>query len=526
MSAETPDAPRPDSVGPDADTPSRGLVATPARAAELREASRGWPSWTLSPRQLCDVELLADGTFAPLAGFLGEDDHRRVVAEMRLADGALWPDPTRLEVDEAFARDLADGAHVALRDPEGTMLAVLTVTSRFVPADVASGTVCLGGPVEVLQRPNQYDFPHLRRTAAEDRDEAHEGRWARVLGVPTWQPLLGGDVGELKRHVNTMGAHVLVLAQVGDTPPGALDRFALTRALLAAAEAVGAPSATVRLVPLAVREDPVRQALLEAMVARAHGATHVWGPADGEAREALHRHADELDVAIVDRPAPRPGITVTLDDLQARLAAGEHVPDGVAPPAVLEELHRALPPRHERGFTVFFTGLSGSGKSTVANVVAARLREDGAREVTLLDGDLVRQHLSSELGFSREHRNVNVLRIGWVASEITHHGGIAVCAPIAPYDDVRRQNRAMVEATGGGFVLVHVATPLEVCEARDRKGLYAKARAGEIAEFTGISDPYEEPGDAEVVLDTTDIEPEEAAEQVLVHLREAGWLHP
>jgi sulfate adenylyltransferase len=506
-----------------------GCLVDAARAAELKAASQDWPSWTLTARQLCDLELLANGAFAPLAGFMGEADHAAVVDHMRLADGTPWPVPVTLEVDPDLAADLDPGDRLALRDPEGTMVATLTLESRFrVQGETPtggreSGAVCLGGPVEALQLPNQYDFPHLRHTPAESRGMARAERWARVLAVPTWQPLLGADIGELKRHVNTMGAHVLVMAEVGDTP-SPIDRFALTRALQAALAEVGKASGTVTLVPVAVRDDPVRQAVLDAMLARAYGATHLWGPADPDAAAAVRDHAEALDLTVVDRPAPRPGITVTVDDVHRRLARGESVPDGVAPRPVLDELHRALPPRHERGLTVFFTGLSGSGKSTVANVVAHRLREDGHRTVTLLDGDLVRQHLSSELGFSREHRDVNVRRIGWVASEITRHGGIAVCCPIAPYDEIRQENRRMVEATGGGFVLVHVATPLEVCEARDRKGLYAKARAGEIEEFTGISDPYEEPADAEVVLDTTDIEPEAAAEQVLAHLRDAGWL--
>lgn len=517
----TPDAPA---------SASAGLVVDASRAAELKEASQDWASWTLTPRQLCDLELLADGTFAPLTGFLGEADHDAVVRGHRLADGTLWPVPLSLEVDREFARGLEQGDRIALRDPEGTMLAAMTVTSRFQPdgaegADGDADTMLLGGPVEAVQTPNQYDFPHLRRTPAQSRGEAREGRWARILAAPTWQPLLGADVGELKRAVNTMGARVQVMAQVGENPHGALDRFSLVRTLQAAVADIGDASAGITLVPIAVREDAGRQALLDALVAKAHGATHVWGPSDPGAAELLRQAADEIGVTVVDRPPPRSGITVTVDDLHARIARGDTIPDGVAPRPVLEELRRAMPPRHQRGFTVFFTGLSGSGKSTVANVVAHRLLEDGSRTVTLLDGDLVRRHLSSELGFGREDRNTNVLRIGWVASEITRHGGIAVCAPIAPYDEIRRENRRMIEATGGGYVLVHVATPLEVCEARDRKGLYAKARAGEIEEFTGISDPYEVPEDADVVLDTTEISPEDAAEQVLAHLRDTGWLH-
>jgi sulfate adenylyltransferase len=210
-------------------------------------------------------------------------------------------------------------------------------------------------------------------------------------------------------------------------------------------------------------------------------------------------------------------------ELRARLADGREIPEWFTYPEVIEELRRSHPSRSRQGFTVFFTGLSGSGKSTVANVLQTKLLEFGGRSVTLLDGDLVRKNLSSELGFSKEHRDLNILRIGFVAAEITKAGGAAICAPIAPYERVRRVNRELI-GSQGGYILVHISTPLEVCEQRDRKGLYVKARAGIIKEFTGISDPYEEPADAEIVIDTTDISPEEAAQQILLYLEKEGYL--
>jgi sulfate adenylyltransferase len=234
-----------------------------------------------------------------------------------------------------------------------------------------------------------------------------------------------------------------------------------------------------------------------------------------------------LDAHLPEDEVPAGASTWSLSEaeLQERLAAGRSVPEWFTFPEVAQELHRTYPERHKRGFTVFLTGLSGAGKSTIANVLRVRFLEMGGRPVTLLDGDIVRRHLSSELGFSREHRDVNIRRIGFVASEITKNGGIAICAPIAPYEEVRREVREMVEA-GGGFALVHVATPLEVCESRDRKGLYAKARAGIIPGFTGVSDPYEAPADADVVIDTTDRTPEEAAQQVILHLEREGYVGP
>lgn len=502
------------------------LLVDPGRAAELRAGSGDWPSWDLTSRQLCDLELLANGTFTPLDGYLQHADHEKVLEMGRLLDGTVWPVPLSLAVDARTAASLADGDRLALRDPEGTMLAVLTVRSLWLPDDGDGDTVLLGGPVEAVQLPNQYDFLPLRRTPEQNRATVAEGGWARVLAVTTSQPLLGADLGELRGHVTSMGARVLVQAVVGDVPGATLDRFALTRVLQVGLQDLLPDTAWVlSLVPLAVREDPAQQAVLEALVARANGATHVWGPTDPTAAQALAEHSDELGLTVVPRsPSSGSAATVTVEQVHDRLARGLEIPSGVAPPAVLAELRSSLPPRHERGLTVFFTGFSGSGKSTIANVVATRLRELGGRKVTLLDGDLVRRHLSSELGFSREHRNLNVLRIGYVASEITKHGGIAVCAPIAPYDAIRKQNRAAIEATGGGYVLIHVATPLEVCEARDRKGLYARARNGEIPEFTGISDPYEDPDDADLRIDTTDITPEDAADQVIDHLRTHGWL--
>ena len=233
----------------------------------------------------------------------------------------------------------------------------------------------------------------------------------------------------------------------------------------------------------------------------------------------------ELDTYFPEDEVPPGAKTLDISgtEQRRRLQLGLELPSWFTFPAVERELHRSSPPRDRQGFTVFFTGLSGSGKSTIANVLLVKLLEMGGRPVTLLDGDLVRKHLSSELGFSKEHRDVNIRRIGFVAAEITRNGGIAICAPIAPYNPVRREVRRMIEPLGG-FVLVHVATPLEVCELRDRKGLYAKARAGIVKQFTGISDPYDKPADAEVVIDATDTTPEEAAQQVILHLEKEGFV--
>ena len=300
-----------------------------------------------------------------------------------------------------------------------------------------------------------------------------------------------------------------------------------------------------------------REAVWHAIIRRNYGCTHFivgrdhagpgadstgrpfYGPYD--AQNLLQQHQDEIGIAMVpfrtmvyvaDRdqyfpedevPKGSRVLDISGTELRRRLAQGGEIPSWFTFPAIAEELRRSHPPRARQGFTIFFTGLSGSGKSTIANVLLVRFLEMGGRSVTLLDGDLVRKHLSSELGFSKEHRDINIRRIGYVASEITKNGGIAICAPIAPYDSIRKEVRAMVES-GGGFILVHLATPLETCEARDRKGLYAKARAGLVQQFTGISDPYEAPQDAEVTIDTSATPPEDAAETILALLRERGYL--
>jgi len=299
--------------------------------------------------------------------------------------------------------------------------------------------------------------------------------------------------------------------------------------------------------------------LLHAIIRKNHGCTHLivgrdhagpgsdrsgkpfYGPYD--AQESLRAHEAELGVTMVpfqqmvyvedlDTYVPEDEVpegvrvlNISGTEQRRRLNEGRDLPHWFTPPLVAEELHRSYPPRARQGFTVFFTGLSGAGKSTIANVLQSKLLEIGGRPVTLLDGDIVRKHLSSELGFSHEHRDINIRRIGFVASEVTKNGGIALCAPIAPYDATRKAVRAMVEK-GGGFILIHVATSLETCEARDRKGLYAKARAGIVKEFTGISDPYEQPDDADVTIDTVDLSPEEAAQQIILHLEQEGYIGP
>lgn len=555
------------------------LIADEERAAEIAKQSRDWPSWDLTARQTCDLELLVSGGFSPLRGFLGAADYAAVCERMRLADGTLWPIPVTLDVAEETAAGLEPGSMLALRDAEGVMLAALTVEDVYRPDLVAEaravfGTtdvkhpgvahllqrtnpVYLGGRVEGAQLPLHYDYKELRQTPAELRAMFADRGWRKVVAFQTRNPLHRAHQELTLRAAKEVGANLLVHPVVGMTKPGDVDHYTRVRCYQAIMPSYPHGSAMLSLLPLAMRMGGPREALWHAIIRKNHGVTHFivgrdhagpgadsagndfYGPYD--AQELLRKHEAELGVTMVpfqlmvyveDRdeylpvdevPAGARTLSISGTEQRRRLNLGSELPEWFTPPAVAEELRRSYQPRSRQGLTVFFTGLSGSGKSTIANVLMVKLLELGGRPVTMLDGDLVRKHLSSELGFSKEHRDINIRRIGWVASEITKNGGIAICAPIAPYETTRKDVRALVEPNSG-FVLVHVSTSLEVCEQRDRKGLYAKARAGVLKEFTGISDPYETPTDAELVIDTGELSAEEAAQEIILWLERENYV--
>ena len=556
------------------------LIAEPSRSADLKAHSKEWPSWDLTARQVCDVELLLSGGFSPLRGFLNRADYEGVCHNMRLSSGLLWPMPITLDVTEDFAKSLKPGSSkVALRDPEGVMLAVLNVgdvwqpdrsaeaksvfgtTSKAHPgADYAinkSNPWYVGGTLEGLQGPAHYDFRSLRLTPSELRAEFSRLGWRRVVAFQTRNPMHRAHQELTFRAAKQVEANLLIHPSVGMTKPGDVDYFTRVRCYQLLLSKY--PQGTVKLamLPLAMRMGGPREAIWHGLIRKNHGCTHFivgrdhagpgndtdgkpfYGPYD--AQELFKTHQADIGVTMVpfnmmvyledqdkyvpDNEVPKGSrvLNISGTELRQRLNEGRDIPAWFTYPEVVQELRRSYPPRHKQGVTIFFTGLSGSGKSTIANVLLTKFLETGGRPVTILDGDLVRKHLSSELGFSKEHRDINIRRIGYVASEITKNGGIAICAPIAPYDAVRSHVREMVEPFGG-FVLVYVATPVETCEQRDRKGLYAKARAGIIKEFTGISDPYEVPEKAEVVINTADLSPEEAAQEIILHLEQQGFI--
>ncbi len=556
------------------------LIASEKRAAELKVESREWPSWDLTPRQLCDVELLLSGGFSPLRGFMKRGDYERVCNNMLLASGVLWPMPITLDVTEEFAKKLTPGSSkIALRDPEGVMLAVMDVEEVWQPdrkaeAESVFGTTSavhpgvdyllnkgnpwyVGGKLEGLQAPSHYDFKTIRLTPAELRTEFARLGWRRVVAFQTRNPMHRAHVELTFRAAKTVEANLLIHPSVGMTKPGDVDYFTRVRCyqLLLAKY----PPGTVKLslLPLAMRMGGPREAIWHALIRKNYGVTHFIvgrdhaGPgkdSDGkpfygpyEAQELFKKHEKDIGVTMVpfsmmvylenqdtyvpdnEVPAGARVLNLSGTDLRDRLNEGRDIPAWFTYPEVVQELRLSYPPRHKQGLTIFFTGLSGSGKSTIANVLITKFLEMGGRPVTLLDGDLVRKNLSSELGFSKEHRDINIRRIGYVASEITKNGGIAICAPIAPYDNTRKHVRQLIEPYGG-FILVHIATPIDTCEQRDRKGLYAKARAGIVKEFTGISDPYEVPADAEVVINTAELSAEEAAQEIILHLEQQGFI--
>jgi len=555
------------------------LYVSADSAQKLKSVAGSLLSWDLTQRQTCDLELLMNGGFNPLKGFLSQADYDGVVEEMRLADGTLWPIPVTLDVSEDFAAKVEPGQDIALRDMEGVILAIMSVTDKWTPDkdreaekvfganDKAhpavnylhhtAGKVYLGGPVTGIQPPVHYDFKARRDTPNELRTLFRKLGWRRVVAFQTRNPLHRAHQELTFRAAREAQANLLIHPVVGMTKPGDIDHFTRVRCYEAVLDQYPASTTTMSLLNLAMRMAGPREAVWHGIIRRNHGCTHFivgrdhagpgknshgkdfYGPYD--AQDLFKRYADEIGIEMVDFkqmvyvqekaqyfpvdevPEGSTVLDISGTELRRRLREGIDIPDWFSFPDVVAELRRTSPPRAKQGFTVFFTGLSGSGKSTIANALMVKLMEMGGRPVTLLDGDVVRKHLSSELGFSKEHRDINIRRIGYVASEITKNGGIAICAPIAPYAATRRAVREMIEAYGA-FVEVHVATPIEECERRDRKGLYKLAREGKIKEFTGISDPYEAPENPELRVDTQDVDVDHCAHQVILTLESMGLI--
>lgn len=555
------------------------LMVDEERAVVLKEIALNLPDITLSDRQLCDLELLATGAFSPLDGFMTRSDYESVLDRMRLQSGLLWPIPVCLSVSDTQARTLEAGQSVALRDSEGFLLAIIHMEDMW-PVDRekeamqvygtadrshqgvehlfnTEGDHYIGGKIEVLSLPLHFDFKQLRMTPLEIRNLYRKLGWQRVVGFQTRHPIQRPQFEMTVAAMRQARAKLLLLPVTGMTKPGDFDHYTRVRCYRAVTRHYPPDSFMLNLLPLSMRLSGPKDALLHTIIAKNYGCTHfVIGrdhaspgtDAGGNSfykRDAAQRlteeYSREVGMTIVpfeelvylpfedeyrsqDRvPEGTQYISFSSSDIRERIRTGRRIPEWATFPEVVAELKKAYPSPDKQGFTVFLTGLPGAGKSTIAKVIYAAFLEMGDRPVTLLDGDIVRQNLSSQLSFSKEHRDINVRRIGFVASEITKNRGIAICAPIAPYDATRAEIRRTIE-THGGFIEVHVSTPLKICEKRDRKGMYAKARAGLIKGFTGVDDPYESPESPEVIIDTTDLTPDEAAQEILLLLGQKGYI--
>ena len=557
------------------------LIVHFRRTEQLRRDAVQLPSIDLSSRQLYDLESLLNRACYPLAGYLNQQDYVSVLERMRLADGTLWPMPICLDLSDVQVEQLQVGDQLALNDSEGFLLAILHINDIWKPdkeqeAEAVYGTAdaekhpgvqalyeqvgswYVGGTLEGVTLPIHYDFRELRLTPSEAHRRFLQYGWRNVLGFHTREYLNCAHREMVLAAARDVGASIFLHPAVGLDHPGNMEHYTHVHCYQEFVKHFPKNMILLAILPLAERFAGPREALWQAMIRKNYGCSHFIVARDhgdpfaggagqdllyppGAAQELVASLEEETGIVMV--PERRMGYVedkacyvfldeldsqdqvkdITAEEFKDRLERGLEIPSWYAHPGVVNELRRAFPPRSKQGFTVFLTGLSGSGKSTIAKVLMVRFMEMRDRPVTLLDGDIVRKNLSSELTFSKEHRNLNVTRIGFVASEITKNGGIALCAPIAPYEISRQANRKLISRYGG-YIEVHVATPLEVCEQRDRKGLYAKARSGIIKGVTGVSDPYEAPENPEIVIDTTKMTPAEAVQEIFLYLEEQGYV--
>ena len=553
------------------------LVASVEAREELMAEANDYPRFQISDRNLCDLELLSVGGFSPLDRFMGEADYQRVLTEMRLADGTLFSIPITLTIDR---EDLPTrGEWITLCDSRNYVIAMMRLEEVFrwdptrearlvlgstdhrhplVPEMSRWGDLCISGELRVINPPKYYDFTELRRTPAEVRTMLEAMGNRTVVAFQTRNPMHRVHEALTKRAAERVGGSLLLHPVVGLTKPGDVDYYTRVRVYKALVENYYDDyNVALSLLPLAMRMAGPREALWHALIRRNYGATHFvvgrdhagpgkdshgqpfYGPY--EAQEMMAQYAEELGVDAVTfrelvyleerddyvsrEDAEGNGKALFISGTQVRdeyLAKGKELPSWFTRVETADILHDAYPPKHKQGLCLWFTGLSGCGKSTIAEALVPMLQERG-RQATLLDGDVVRTHLSKGLGFSKEDRDTNILRIGFVAGEISRHNGTVICAAISPYRSTRSQAREMVG--DDRFVEIYVATPLEVCEARDIKGLYARARRGEIKGFTGIDDPYEAPENAEIVIQTVDHTPEQCARTIVDYLEGREFLN-
>ena len=540
---------------------------------------KDFSTWVLTERQFCDLELLLNGAFSQLNGFMDKESYESVINNMRLQNGALWPIPITLDVDTKFAESIEKGETISLLNKEGFLLATLTIHDIWLP-DLKieseevyktndtkhpgvnfllndSQKVYIGGEVKKIELPHHYDYNDYRHTPEEMKNLFSALGWEKIVAFQTRNPIHRAHYELTKKAMNDLNASLLLHPAVGMTKPGDIDYHTRVRCYQHIINRYKEKTVLLSLLPLAMRMAGPRETLLHAIIRKNYGCTHFivgrdhagpgnnssgrpfYGPYD--AQNLLMKYENEIEIEMVKFKfmvyVPESEAYEPIDELdeateykmisgtQLRdlLNKGEKIPEWFTFKDISRELVKSNPPLIKKGFTILFTGLSGSGKSTLANGLMIKLLEQGSRPVTLLDGDIVRTHLSSELGFSKEHRSLNVRRIGFVANEITKNNGIAICAPIAPYEIDRKFNKEMI-LRSGGYIEIYVNTSLEKCEERDSKGLYELARKGVIKEFTGISDPYEKPLDPDITINSSGVPPEHLVDQIYLKIIEMGYI--
>lgn len=542
--------------------------------SEYSELSNKTASLTLSLKQQCDLEMIANGAFSPLSTFNNQKDYEEILLNNRLSNGLVWPIPIVLDVPDQFLKSLDKNEYISLRNAEGFLLAILKVNEFWAPDKKEEANSVfksndpnhpgvdylfnhtnnnyISGELVPIQSNKYFDFTHLRKSPQEVRDFFRLNNWKDVIAFQTRNPMHRAHFELTKLAMDEHNSKLLIHPVVGISKPGDIDHFTRVKCYQHIIKYYPENSVELSLINLAMRMAGPKEAVWHAIIRQNYGCNRIIigrdhaGPgvnAEGkpyyqpyDAQELIAQYQEELEIKMVpfkemvfakNKKTFLPLDKIEQDDPIEKLSGTQfkeflqqrtEIPNWYSFPEVIHELRKRFPKLHNQGLTVFFTGLSGAGKSTLANAIMYKLMETEDRPITLLDGDIVRQHLSSELGFSKEDRDIHVKRIGYVASEITKHGGVAICAPIAPYSNTRKVVRNMIDEVGS-FVEIHVATPLSVCEERDVKGLYKQARAGKILDFTGVSDPYEEPENPEITVDTSDITVEESSALILDKLR-------
>ena len=542
--------------------------------AEYSELSNNISSLTLSLKQQCDLEMISNGAFSPLSTFNNQKDYEEILLKNKLSNGLVWPIPIVLDVPDQFLKSLDKNEYISLRNTEGFLLAILKVKEFWAPNKKEEANLVfksndlnhpgvdylfnhtnnnyISGELVPIQSNKYFDFTHLRKSPQEVRDFFRLNNWKDVIAFQTRNPMHRAHYELTKLAMDEHNSKLLIHPVIGMSKPGDIDHFTRVKCYQHIIKYYPENSVELSLINLAMRMAGPKEALWHAIIRKNYGCNRIIigrdhaGPgvnAEGkpyyqpyDAQELIAQYQEELEIKMVpfkemvfakNKKTYLPLDKIEQDDPIEKLSGTQfkeflqqrtEIPNWYSFPEVIHELRKRFPKLHNQGLTVFFTGLSGAGKSTLANAIMYKLMETEDRPITLLDGDIVRQHLSSELGFSKEDRDIHVKRIGYVASEITKHGGVAICAPIAPYSNTRKVVRNMIDEVGS-FVEIHVATPLSVCEERDTKGLYKQARAGKILDFTGVSDPYEEPENPEITVDTSDITVEESSALILDKLR-------